>query len=504
MKRILIFSLILSSAVGTSFAQGEMDAFNLSYSDLSGTAHSASMGGALGALGGDVSAVAVNPAGIGVYKSSEIVTTLNFANTKTKTSLTGISSSDSKFKFDLNNIAVVGTFPIQSDAVPLINFGFAYNGLRSFDRKVSMRGNNLNASLTDNMVNRANSVGYNAINSGFDGTGQWLAVLGYNAGLIQYNNINQRFESVLHQGETVNNNLYMQEKGEISSYDFNVGTTISDILSVGLTVAVTDINYNLYSDYSENFSQGGNFFLENFLKTEGTGWQLKAGMIFKPIQQLRIGVAYHSPTWYQLTDYYNGYLDALGNPKIQATPGDAFTDYKLRTPDKWVFSAAGLIGRTLIISADYELTNYSNMHLANPNGIAYDVDNQNIKEDFKNSSTLRVGAEVNITNQFAVRVGYMWQQSPVRDVLINGSQNANSTSEPHTAATVGTIPQYTLVGDANYFTYGLGYRFTNGIYTDIAFIMMNRKDDLYTFGGSSKTELKNNKFNGLLTLGYRF
>lgn len=32
------------------------------------------MGGAFGALGGDISGIAINPAGIGVYQKSEIVT----------------------------------------------------------------------------------------------------------------------------------------------------------------------------------------------------------------------------------------------------------------------------------------------------------------------------------------------------------------------------------------------------------------------------------------------
>ena len=504
MKRNFILSLIFGSVVASAYAQGEMDAFNLSYSELTGTAQSVGMGGAMGALGGNISAISINPAGIGVYKSSEVVTTLNFANTKTKTDFNGIKMDDNKFKFDLSNIAFVGTFPIDSDVAPLINFGFSYNNLRSFDRKTSMRGNNIDNSLTANIADRANGAGKDAIINGtYANNGEWLGMLGYDAGIIRYNNIQNRFESSF-QGKT-SNDLYMREKGYVNSYDFNVGTTFSDMLSIGVTLAVTDIDYRLYSDYNESFT-GNSYFLENYLKTEGTGWQVKAGLIFKPIKELRIGVAYHSPTWYEMTDYYNGYLDVNTGSgwKTSSTPEDgAYTDYKLRTPDKWTFSLAGLIGKTAIITADYELTNYGNMHLSERNEYGYRngyaSNNNNIKEDFRNSSTLRVGAQINATDQFSIRVGYMWQQSPVKDILKDGSENGS-----HTAATVGTIPQYTLVGDANYFTYGLGYAFKNGFYTDVAFIMMNRKDDLYAYGGAEKAELKNNKYNGLLTLGFRF
>lgn len=515
MKRNFILALIFGSMAASTYAQGEMDAFNLSYPELTGTARSAAMGGAMGALGGNISAISINPAGIGVYKSSEVVTTLSFANAKTKAELNGLKTDGSKFKFDLSNIGFVGTFPIQSDVAPLINFGFSYNNLRSFNRKVSMRGNNLKSSLTDNIADRANYNGKDAtINGGYNEIGNdWLAMLGYDAGVIGYSDKNQRFETILNSGETVNNNLYMREKGYVNSYDFNVGTTFANMLSFGISVAVTDIDYRLYSDYSEDFSDGGGTFLENEMKTEGTGWQIKAGLIFKPINELRIGVAYHSPTWYDMTDYYRAYMGMPNNSgswNTVNTPTDAFTDYKLRTPDKWVFSLAGLIGKTATITADYELTNYGNMHLSDRDGFAYSYDNQKIKNDFRNSSTLRVGAEVYLTEGLTARVGYMWQQSPVKDILKDGSDNAylldnyDKVFFDATAGTVGTIPQYTLVGDANYFTYGLGYTFNNGFYTDLAFIMMNRKDDLYTYAGSERTELKNNKYTGLLTLGFRF
>lgn len=513
MKRLYTLVSLFLSLSAAGFAQGEMDAFNLSYGDLTGTARSVGMGGAVGALGGDISGVATNPAGLGSYSSYEVVTTLNFTNSKTKTNLFGFKDDDSKFKFEFDNIAFVGIVPINSDEVPRINFGISYNKLKSFDRNISMRGQDLSTSLVDFMTERANSSSYGNVtgNNPYSTGDSWLGILGYQGGLVLPNESRNGFVP-LNETEAVDNSLRMREKGDISSYDFNIGTTISDIISIGATLSLTDVNYRLTSDYHEAFlgNSGDDYYLQNWLKTEGTGWQLKAGVIFQPIYELRLGVAYHSPTWYNLTDYYYAELDASTNTKIQYTPDNAFTDYKLRTPDKWVFSLSTLLGKAAVLSADYELTNYSNMHLKDRDGYEYTDANDYIKEDFRNSSTFRIGAEIFFTPQFTGRVGYMWQQSPVKDILKDGSETGK-----HTAAVEGTIPQYSVVGDANYITYGLGYKFKSTapryqgerqayFYTDIAFVMKNRKDDFYVYPMSDKTELKNNTFSGLLTLGYKF
>lgn len=504
MKRFFTLALVLTSIAGGVSAQGELDAFNLSYNDLKGTARSVSMGGAFGALGGDVSGIAINPAGIGVYTKSEIVTTLNFTNTSIKSNLLGNTIDDKKFKVNFDNLAFVGTVPIESDVVPLINFGFSYNNLKSFNRKYRAGANGLNQSFTQYVADRANAQkDFNNITSDNSyNTSDWMSVLGFNGYLIDPTD-SKTFNPVFRQEsttETVNTNLYIQEKGSISSYDFNAGATIADVLSVGVTVAVTDIDYHLSSTLYEKFSSNNDdYYLDNELRTDGTGWQVKAGLIFKPINELRIGAAYHSPTWYNMTDRYYGQVDASWNSELIGTPGfregGASSDYKLRTPDKWVFSLAGIIGQYAIISADYELTNYSKMHLADDNNNAYTGENDLINEDFRNSSTVRVGAEIRFTPQFSGRVGYMWQQSPYDKKVKDGNIIPN---------TAGTVPQYTIVGDANHFTWGLGYKFTPNFYTDIAFVIKNRKDDLYLYQDSDKAELKTNQFSGLITFGCRF
>lgn len=532
MKKILLSALAFSFLSINSYAQGEMDALKLSRNDLKGTARSVGMGGAFGALGGDASGVAINPAGIGVYKSSEFSGTLNFSNTDTKTEMNAGELKESKFKVNFDNFSYVGAFPLGSDDVPFLNVGFAYNKLKSFDRKYSMRGDNLNSSLSDYMAYRAD--GYSSSSMAMwdennkplypfdDRNGDWLAILGYNSWLIDPASGTNKWQSVLGAPgsgrNTVNTDMFVREKGSVNNYDFNIGTTISNILSIGATVSVTDIDYHMFSEYEESFKEGEAnryFNMANWLKTEGTGYQLKAGFILKPVDEFRIGVAYHSPTWYNMTDFYEADLiqNMTGEKQGINTyneAGDTYVDYRLRTPDKWVFSLASVIAKTAIISVDYELTNYGNMNLKDDYGNSLSNNpladpNTHIKSHYKNSSTLRAGLEVRFTPQFSARVGYAWMQSPLeKDFKANDLE----------VMTVGTVPHYTLDGDINNFTYGLGYRFTRNFYADVAFVLKSQKDDLYAFSTitdnagrkvrADKSTLKTDTFQGLLTLGYRF
>ncbi|SBV93430.1 outer membrane protein transport protein [uncultured Dysgonomonas sp.] len=526
MKHVSLLLLTTALTFGAAQAQNEMDAYRYSKNDLTGTARSVSMGGAFGALGGDISGVSINPAGIGVYQTSEIVTTLNFQNSKVQTEMNAGKVDESKFKVNFDNLAFVSVFPIfDNDVVRSINIGFSYNRLKNFDRKYKAVGKNLSYAMGDYMADRSNNNGVSSQNLDlFDSNNSfrdiwrnqdWLSVLGYNSGMIHEDAQGYYPAS---DGLVANNDLFVEEKGSISTYDFNVGTTFSDIVSVGATLSLTDINYRLYSSYIEDYMENNSFWggqeIQNWMRTDGTGWQVTAGVIVKPIQELRIGVAYHSPTWYNMTDYFAANLDSKFRDGTGASIGsfsepnsnsgeDAIFDYKMRTPDKWTLSLASVIGGKAIISADYELTNYANnMKLFDDRGNALTTGtgdpNAYIKNDFRNASTIRVGAEYRITDQFSARVGYSWMQSPFKNEVIDFPGDHEVVTDSRAAT------QYVLDGTTNYFTYGMGYRFSRHFYTDIAFVMKSQKDDLYAFTGADKTTFKTNNFQGLLTLGYRF
>ncbi|NLC43000.1 MAG: hypothetical protein GX783_01825, partial [Clostridiales bacterium] len=275
---ILAFMLTLSM---TLVAQGEVDALRFSREDLYGTARAMSMGGAFGALGGDLTGVGINPAGIAVYRSSEVVGTLNLSRI-------GSSVGDydaNKTRFDVDNLGFVGYFPLRNDVIPLINFGFSFNKLKSFDRDIDAVGSPDN-SMIDYIANISAGVNPTSLEIGdnlpdpFESQ-PWLSVLGFNSYLIDdhqdaqgyyYTPLNTR-------NELYGNEIKTRERGYIDNYDFTVGTTINNVLNLGLSLSIKDISYRVTSDYWEDYDDG-EYRLSNWLTASGAGVSAKFGVIY--------------------------------------------------------------------------------------------------------------------------------------------------------------------------------------------------------------------------------
>ncbi len=530
MKKITYIIVSLLFMAGYSYGQGEIEANQFSRGDLNGTARSVSMGGAFGALGGDLSGVAINPAGIAVYRSSEIAGTVVFSNENFKAG----DLSNSKSNFNLNSLGFVGYFPTSNYNIPVVNFGFSYNKVKSFDREIGAFNGDRGTSLMDYMADiSSRGAGVDPSSLMFDSNDDsvdpfksgapWLSILGFNSYLINDNqDADGYYYSPLH-NERVSNSLYLSERGSIDNYDFTVGTSINNVLNIGVALSISDIYYNLYSQNSEDFATGANagFDLRNWVTSEGNGVGVKLGLIYRPIHSFRIGLSYQSPTWYSMTDIYSAeiqddlkeYVTDANYKPGKTTSANFRNDYNFKTPDKWTASAAAVLGSNMILSLDYEFSNFKNMKYSEPTNSYYptdyfEPDNSYISSDYKLASTVRAGMEYRFTPQFSGRLGYAWMQNPY---------DTKFKSEQGDAMVSGSTTAYRLEGDANYITGGIGYRFNRNFYLDLAVIFKSQEDDLYSYPNvfldDSRTELyidaepyklTNNSFRGLLTLGYRF
>ncbi|MCD7914437.1 MAG: outer membrane protein transport protein [Tannerellaceae bacterium] len=550
MKKITcVVAAALWVSTGALMAQGEMDAYKLSQKDMNGTARFIGMGGAFGALGGDVSVMSTNPAGLGVFRSSEIVTSVSLNTMNTNSNFNGTTASGDKTRFNLDNFSYVGYFPTGNDeGIIGWNFGFGYHRAKSFDRTYRVSGRQ-SFSLADYAA--AISFGIDesdliSVNGGYDPyfnpNISWMSVLGYEGGYFGANpgsssNYHSAFGEWNHSGskykqsgdtewlyyEPSNSTLTVTEKGGIDQYNFSFATNISNLVFLGATFAVTDMNYRMSSTYDETFGGGDYLYLDNSLSTDGTGYAFNIGAIVRPADFLRLGIAYNSPTWYKLTDYYygqagtsiNGYYDLNGNhaPDMKdATPEYQYSEYRFRTPDRWIFSAAGIIGQNALISVDYELSNFTNTRLYDVDGYELE-DNEFIKEDFRSTNTLRVGAEYKVTPQFAVRAGGSWQSSSAKTSLQDGQ---------YEIYTAGTVPHYTVDRGVHSYSVGLGYRFTRSLYMDLAYVFREHKENTYLFSNvafaddvkdingdqlyvnSDPASLNTKTHRVALTLGYKF
>ena len=524
LMKVVACALLLSTEVG---AQTIYDAAKFSGSDLNGTARFVGMGGAMGALGGDVSTMGSNPAGIGVYRSNDLMTSFGFNYTTSKSNFNGSIMNSDKFRGSFDNVGFVYSSKIGNEtALKYVNFGFNYHKAKSFNRDFAMQGNLNGTSQTDQMANLSNGLTESelSLNSLGDNNSYagWLSILGWQGCLI-HPDPSSSGNYIGFPANDPSGSYTSSERGGIDVYDFNVSFNINNRVYLGFTLGAYDVNYTKNTLYSEYFPTSNNadyfltntdysYSLENFMKTSGTGVDFKVGVIFRPLEDspLRIGAAIHTPSFYNMTMYNsailtsnadvnnNNYIIPVNPYKIDtynSVNGDAVTDYQIRTPWKYNLSLGYTIGSNVALGAEYEYKDYSTAKLSYNDGTNMSDENSMVKDMLKGVSTLRLGAEVKLVPEFAIRAGYNHIGAGYKDGAYK-SLPLNS---------VRTDTDYSNEKSINNYTLGLGYR-SGSFYADIAYQYSAYKEDFYAFDIAelNKTIVNNDKQQVLLTLGFRF
>lgn len=492
-------SLAIAACVGglmTLSAQSAIDAYSLSQGDLRGTARFMSMAGAFGALGGDLSTLNQNPAGIGVYRSSEVGVTVDF---DIQSVTTQNSFKDNHTHVHCNNFGYVGAAFTGSELMPVFTWGATYTRAASFDRDYRGRFNSMPTSLSNYVADYTTADGmepadllisdsqnpYQGINGVYP---DWLSILSYNAYMINPQTpTSTRYNGLFQNGSTGSSEFTVRERGSVDEYNVNFGGNFVNKVYWGIGIGITDIRYSRQVFYDEEIqgaripneaangtvTGNGYFALDNYKRITGNGFNFKAGVIVKPVDELRFGLAFHTPTYYSLTQTYDAIADySYESGYDGSTDTDvAYFDYRMHSPWKMIASVAGVIGGRGILSFDYQRDSYGNMSLSDGNGYNYDYVNQNIKNYFKASNTYRLGAELRLTPQFSVRAGYSYQDSNVK---------ADAENQQIEIGTSGTDPSYTFDSTTQYGAAGIGYRY-KAFYADLAYVHRYRKSTFHPF-----------------------
>lgn len=522
---LLLCSLPL--AVG---AQETFDALQMSQTELRGTSRFQSMAGAFGALGGDISTLTQNPGGIGVYRNSDANITLSLDFNGSKTPL----YKDNDTRFNVNSVGYVGTIKTHSETMPYFNIGISYNRLMDFHRhyRGGITGNIKNsvtnhiAAYTGNYT-EGDLLATNDYNPYYESSAPWSSILSYNSYLMNYNN--GAWQGLLGDGTTGNAEYEVDQKGHADEYNVSFGGNVNEFLFWGATVGVTDLDYDSYMYYGESLSKAyiynhtkddgtielgsADLGYTNYLNTSGTGYNFKLGVILKPVSQLRLGFAFHTPTYYDLKDLYKTYASAgfkqadgvLYEVENSTGSGDYFDEvrYDIRTPWRFIGSIAGVIGRQGLISFDYEYVGNSTIRVCDDGGREYIETTGNIKNSLQASHIFRLGGEYRLTPNWSLRAGYSYQSSPVKSEVKDNQMNI---------ATVSVNPAYEFNNDVQYVTCGVGYHYKD-FYFDAAYVHKNRSSDYHAFSpmvgygnydAGVYQEVKDNDNRVSMTFGFRF
>lgn len=539
-----IFPALLCAIPSMMMAQAATDVFKMSQEDLRGTARFLSMGGAFGALGGDLTVLDQNPGGIGVYRSSDVGITVDFDAQSVKD---GSGITTNQFKVACNNFGYIGAFKLNSDIVPNLNIGLTYTRPVSFNRHFNGRIGRQSSSLTDNIASYTNAEIWSADdldNSSpssydpyWDKNAPWMSILAYNSCLINPNAAG-RFQGLSGQNSAISSEFEAHETGGVDQFNINFGGNIANVVYWGMGFGITDLDYKSTTYYGETVNDGvieeavpdgdgikhtdrlidgdANYGIVNSLHTFGTGYNFKLGVIIKPINEVRLGVAFHTPTYYSLKDESITYASADYTPNDPNAIAYGYDDqtnqgylaewwYKIRTPWKYMASAAFVIGRKGIVSFDYERRDYSELYYSGDDRMYDNPLKQDFKDYYKNVNIFRVGGEYRLTPQFSVRAGYCYEQSPV---------NENAYNDRIEVLTVSTTPAYVFDKSTQYITCGLGYRYKN-FYADMAYVHKKKEGEYHAFSSyvdsmtqsvvdSPKSKLTSHSNRVVVSLGVRF
>jgi hypothetical protein len=440
MKNILAFVCVFCMFV--SNAQTIDDILKASYQDYEGTARFAAMGGAFGALGGDISSIGVNPAGLAVFRKSHISFTSSLNHIYSNSDVAGIQTGDSRLRAGISSVGAVLNLDLESSFK--WNFGITYLKKTNFNRRTSVKNVLNEKSIIDYFSDKANSdrefyapdyldsysafYDYNPLD--------WDVVMAYGTYLIDWNGDEDGYRGVLNHGDRVHQQINSLLSGSSGEVTFEVGMNHNDKFFAGILLGITTLNYNrnvIYREYAHenNTSDFDRLVYNTDLTVKGTGINCKIGIIYKPVHALRFGLSLHSPDYFRRPysiaeeEDYPQVMDNLYSASMEAQyksdmtpftdgPGEAYYLFfeRMTTPYKAVGSLAFIIGKLGLVSMDCEYADYSRIKLKG-NGLT-DQFNSNIGEYFKNTVNMRFGAEVWIKN-IALRAGYMHNQSPDKD-----------------------------------------------------------------------------------------
>lgn len=546
-------------------AQTVYDAAKITNKDLNGTARFVGMGGAMGALGGDISTIGTNPAGIGVYRSNDAMVSFGFSSYGTESNYVGNKMNSDKMRGSFDNAGFVLSSKIgNATALRYVNFGFNYHKAKSFYKNMSMGGNLGDYTQTDYMAAQAGGIKDWSGDIYTDPEVGWLSALGYDGYLItdliahngqgdvpsgyvpymvggkQVKNLNGDLVYIT-PGEYGgmfwggNGSFRSEERGGIDQYDFNISFNINDRVYLGVTVGAYAIDYSKYTFYDENYldkagnATGQGYNLQSWNKIHGSGFDVKFGAIIRPFEYspLKIGLAIHTPTYYNLDYKTNARLESdvlndldianesevgsgvIGQYNVDTydiLKGDMVRQFQLQTPWTYNVSLGYTIGKDLALGAEYEYQDYSSIKFKDQEGYSDTFGYENSTTSMlKGVSTIRLGAEYKVIPQFALRAGYsytsaIFNSDAYKDLPYNSIQT--DTDFANTKA----LSNYTL---------GIGYR-GSMFYADLAYKYSSYKEDFHPFinaymdgeqlviGSPEATKVKNTRSQVLLTLGLRF
>jgi (2Fe-2S) ferredoxin len=501
MKKHTLMIGMFSLGMLVSNAQSVADGLLFGQQENAGTARFRAMSGAFGALGGDLSAMGINPAGSVVFNNHFASISLTNYNRQNNNTFNENQLSSKDNDLGVNQVGGVMIFSNQNKKKTITKFslGLNYDTTRSYDDRLAYNGSSSN-SIADYFLGFANGIAvdnfqlrgdesisglYRFLGEDF-GFGAQQGFLGYQSFLIDSTDnadpLNTNYVANTGTG-SFTQNYDIINAGFNGKVSFNGAIEIKEKLSLGLNLNSHSINYQTTTRFREGNTNAdaivSNAQFINNLDVQGNGFSFQLGAIAKVTDELRLGATYESPTWYTINETNTQEIAAThlenGNSVTEIISPDVvniFAPYNLRSPGSVTGSIAYIFGEKGLLSVDYSIRNYSNLRFSPANDPVFIDNNAAINNNLTSAATLRIGGEYRI-ERLSIRAGYRNEASPY--------ENKNIQS------------------DVNGYSFGLGYTWGSTI-VDLSYDGSDRDMNQQLFTGVGRTAVTMN--NVTLTLGF--
>lgn len=446
----LLYLVILGGGCLPSFAQ-QVDPNALGYyndalrfsrsQSLFGSARVQGMGGVQTAIGGDMSAGVGNPAGLGLFRRSSFSFSPGFGSANTNTTFLEGNTIDSKLNVNVNGFGLVLT-KIKDDILPDKwrggSFAITFNRINNFQNQFSYEGINTQNSMGDYLAESAFGIDRNNLVVASDSIFT-LQELAFNTFLIdeyidapgEYYTLardsNNQLLGNLQQKEVINT------RGAQYQWNFAYGGNYDDKFYFGVAMGVNTVNFKQVKEFKETVQYDANatpglldFTIKDELEVKGTGINFTAGLMYRPVDFIRIGASVTTPTFYTLTENYKTSISAnfdnfsyegvvLNNESFETVPGTF--NYNLATPFKANAGIAVFFGKKGFISGDVELNSFNKTRLSGGNSnFTFTGDNKTIQNIYKTVLNIKLGGEYRLNRLVRVRAGAALFDDPYNNV----------------------------------------------------------------------------------------
>ena len=499
-KYILLFTALM--ALGFSYAQNLQDVIRASTDEPIGTARYTGMSGAFTALGGDLTSVGINPASSAVFITGSGAVTLGILDSANDSNYENTIARGIETDIALNQAGGVFVFnqPNENSSWKKFTLGLNYDNTNNYDNYIAANGTS-GTSISNFFLGEAQGVPLELLQlqngesiadlylflGETEGVAAQNALLGYQGFLIDA--AEEDPENVVYTN-AVNGSSFDQEyaketAGYSGKYTLNVAAQYTDNLYFGVNLNTHSIEYRerktfLEKNNSPDASIDFVLFEENLISL-GSGFSAQLGAIAKIKDNVRVGISYETPTWYEITEETTQFLRTasdISDRDIRLDPRviNVFETYQLKTPGKLQMGAAYIFGKKGLISLDYSVKDYSNNTLKIMNNTTpFQSLNSEISNELKTASSIKLGGEY-IYKDMSFRAGTRLEESPYKDKEV--------------------------LNDLSGFSLGFGYNFGNYTF-DIGYSFAEQSGSQAIYNGLANGLNTDNKQNNVvLSVGF--